>query len=122
MTQSKDIIDDAIAIAMHSMQTMFATTLVRTPGALAFSRDMFLNILILANQKTIYCKREHHVNENLCKANDKRLSFDYAEGQQVMKKVHNLTNLGVRTTGTYTIQHVHVNGNLTIELCPGLLQ
>ncbi len=30
--------------------------------------------------------------------------------------MHDLTKLGVRTEGPYTIEHVHVNGNLTILL------
>ncbi len=36
MTQARDIIDDALATAMHAMQTTIATTLGSTPGALAF--------------------------------------------------------------------------------------
>ena len=82
---------------------------------------MFLNVTLVADWQTIYCKREHHVKQNLRKANAKRRSFDYAEGQQVLKKVHNPKSFGVITTGPYPIQRVHVNGNLTIELRPGLL-
>ncbi len=41
MTQARDIIDNALATAMHAMQTTIATTLGSTPGALAFARDMF---------------------------------------------------------------------------------
>jgi hypothetical protein len=37
MTQARDIIDDSLATAMHAMQTTIATTLRRTPGALAFT-------------------------------------------------------------------------------------
>ncbi len=37
MTQAKDIIDDALATAMHAMRTTVATTLGSTPGALAFA-------------------------------------------------------------------------------------
>ncbi len=44
MTQARDIIDDALATAMHAMQTTIATTLGSTPGALAFAWDMFLNV------------------------------------------------------------------------------
>jgi hypothetical protein len=46
-----------------------------------------------------------------------RHQFDYALGEQVLKKVHNPTKLGVRMEGPYTIEHIHVNGNLTILLC-----
>jgi hypothetical protein len=34
-----------------------------------------------------------------------------------MKKVHDPTKLGVRTEGLYTIERIHINGNLTILLC-----
>ena len=76
ITQAKDIMDDAPATGMHSMQTTVVTTLGSTPDALAFSRDMFLNVPLAADWQKISCKREHHVNENLCKANSKRRSFD----------------------------------------------
>jgi hypothetical protein len=37
MTQARYIIDNALATAMHAMQTTVATTLGSTPGALVFS-------------------------------------------------------------------------------------
>jgi hypothetical protein len=37
MTQTRDIIDNALANGMHAMQTTIATTLGSTPGALAFA-------------------------------------------------------------------------------------
>ncbi len=37
MTQAIDIIDNALATAMHAKQTTIATTLGITPGALAFA-------------------------------------------------------------------------------------
>ncbi len=74
---------------------------------------MFLNVLLVRT-------REHHVNENLQCTNRKQRQYDYALGQQVLKKVHNPTKLRVRTEGPYTIEHIHVNGNLTILLCEGI--
>ena len=53
MTQARDIIDQALATAMHAMQTTVATTLGSTPGSLTFSRDMFLNIPLIADWKAI---------------------------------------------------------------------
>jgi hypothetical protein len=122
MTQARDIIDDALATAMHAMQTTVATTLGSTPGALAFARDMFLTVLLIADWQAISRTREHHVNENLLRANRKQRQYDYAPGQQVLKKVHNPTKLGVRTEGPYTIEHVHINGNLTILLREGITE
>jgi hypothetical protein len=49
MTQARDIIDDALATAIHSVQTTVATTLESTLGALAFAQDMFLNVSLIAD-------------------------------------------------------------------------
>jgi hypothetical protein len=48
-TQAIDIIDNALATAMHVMQTTVATTLGSNPAALVFARDMFLNVLLIAD-------------------------------------------------------------------------
>ncbi len=82
MTQARDIIDDALATAMHAMQTTVATTLGSTPGALTFARDMLLHISLTAVWQAIARTREHHVNENLRHANRKRRQFDYAPGHK----------------------------------------
>ncbi len=122
MTQARDIIDDALATAMHAMQTTVATTLGSTPGALVFAWDMFLNVPLTADWQAIACTCEHPVNENLWRANRKQRQYDYALGQQGLKKVHNPTKLGVRTEGPYTIEHVHVIGNLSILLHEGITE
>jgi hypothetical protein len=114
MTQARDILDNALATAMHAMQTTVATTLGSTPGTLAFERDMFLNVPLIADWQAIVRTCEHHVNENLRHANWKRHQFDFTLGQQVLKKEHNPTKLGVRKEGPYTIEWVQINGNLTI--------
>ncbi len=71
MTQARDIIDDALATVMHTMQTTIATTLGSTPGALAFAQDIFLNMPLIADWQAIARTCEHHVNENLRRANRK---------------------------------------------------
>ena len=112
--------DDALATAMHAMRTVVATSLGSTSGALAFSRGMLLNILLVADRKTITHVREQRVNENLHRETAKRRSYDYEQGQKVLKLVYKPTKLGRRTFGPFTIQRVHVNGNITMELRPGL--
>jgi hypothetical protein len=64
---------------------------------------MFLNLLLIADWQANACSCDHYVNENLQRANRKQHEFDYALGQQVLKKVHNPTKLGVRTEDPYTI-------------------
>ena len=122
MSTAKDIVDDALATAMHAMRSTVATTLGSAPGSLAFARDMFLNVPLVADWQTIARKREQHVNENLRRANQKRRQYDYAAGESVLKTVHNPTSLGVRTNGPYTIDRVHANGTLTIRLRPGVTE
>jgi hypothetical protein len=83
---------------------------------------MFLNLPLIADWQAIARTREHHVNENLRHANRKQRQYDYAPGQQVLKKVHDPTKLGVRTEGPYTIERIHVNGTLTILLHEGITE
>ncbi len=104
------------------MQTTVATTLGSRPGALAFAQDMFLNMALIADWQAIARTCEHHVNENLGRANRKQCQCDYAPRQQVLKKVHDSTKLEVRTKGPYTIKRIHVNGNLTILLREGITE
>jgi hypothetical protein len=89
---NKDIVDDALATAMHAMRTTVATTLGSAPGSLAFARDMFLNVLLVADWQTFARQTKQHMNKNLRRANKKRRQYDYAiVGQQVLKKAHNPT-------------------------------
>jgi hypothetical protein len=122
LTQARDIVDQALATAMHAMQATTASTLGSTPGALTFSLDMFLNVPLIADLQTIAQHQEQYVNDKLCRTNRKRRQYDYAPGQKVLKKVHNSAKLGVRTTGPYNIEHAHVNGMFTIELHPGITE
>jgi hypothetical protein len=52
-------VDKALAMAMHAMQASVSTTLGSLPGALVFgSRDMFLNIPLIADWHLIAQRRE----------------------------------------------------------------
>ena len=75
---------------------------------------------MIADWQAIAARREQHINDNLRRANQKRRQYDYTAGQKILKKVHNPTKLGVRTSGPYTIQRVHVNGTITIQLRQGI--
>ena len=119
---SKELIAEALSTAMHAMRSSVHTTFGSSPGSLVFNQDMFLNIPLIADWHTITNKREHLVNKNLRRANKKRRRFDYASNQQVLKKLHDPTKLGDRTTGPYKITQVHTNGTITIELRPTLTE
>eukprot|EP00957_Ditylum_brightwellii_P211373 15366102-Ditylum_brightwellii.AAC.1 len=98
MTQAQGIIDQVLATGMHDMQTTIAMMIDSNPGALAFSRDMFLNIPLIADWKAITSCYKQHVNDNLCHDNKKQCQYDYATDQKVLKKVHDPIKLVVRTS------------------------
>jgi hypothetical protein len=78
----------------------FSVKDISAPGALASSRNMFLNVPLIADWRAIARACEHHVNENLQHANRKRQQYDYAVGQRVLKKVHDQTKF--LTLSVYT--------------------
>ena len=51
-----------------------------------------------------------------------RRSYDYIQGQRVLKKRHKPDKLGRLTEGPYVITQVHTNGNVTMELRPGVTE
>jgi hypothetical protein len=84
VTKAKDFINETLSIAMHAMRTGVHTTLGSSPGNLVFNRDMFLNIPLIADWHAITQKREHLVNENLIRENNKRRRYDYVQNQRVL--------------------------------------
>ena len=121
-THANQIIDEALALAMYAMRATVHTTLGSSPGSLVFSRDMFLNIPLVADWHMVTKRREHLINQNLRRENRKRQRWDYQVGQQVLKRVHDPTKLGKRTAGPFEIKQVHVNGTVTMELRPGVTE
>jgi hypothetical protein len=61
MTQARDILNEALATAMHAMQTIIATTVGSAPGSLAFARDMFLKVPLIIDWQAITHTCEYHV-------------------------------------------------------------
>ena len=121
-TQANDIMDEALAMAMYAMRATVHTTLGTSPGAIVFSRDMFLNIPLVADWHMLTKKREHLINYNLRRENKKRRRWDYEVGQDVLKKIHDPTKLGKRHTGPFKISQVHCNGTVSVELRPGITE
>ena len=120
--QAKELVDEALAVAQHALRCAVHTTLGSSPGALVFNRDMFLNIPLMADWQMLTKKREHLVNENLRRANLKRRLFDYKVNQKVLKKLHQPTKIGEWFEGPYNLEQVHVNGTVTMQLCPGVTE
>ena len=119
-TQACNIIDQALANAMHAIRTTIMTRLSEINRSLSFNRHMFLNITLVLDWQAITKHQEQHIIYDLHHANRKQCQYDYALGQQVLKKMHDPTKLGVRNSGPYNIEQGYFNGTLTIELQSGV--
>ena len=118
-----NLVDDALATTMFAMRATISTVLKASPGSLAFNRDMLLNVPLVADWHTIHLHREHLVNDTLLKANAKRINYDYAIGQQVLKYDKTIKGkLNLKTSGPYEILRTHVNGTVTIQLRPDITE
>jgi hypothetical protein len=122
-TQSaEELVDSALATASHALRTTVSSVRRNSPGELVFNRHMFLPIPLIADFEAVQARREMLVHETARQANLKRRHFDYAVGQQVWKRLHKPNKLGQRSTGPHDILQVHTNGNLTIQLRPGVTE
>jgi hypothetical protein len=122
ITNAAQYVDNALSIAMHTMQAGVYSILGSSPGNLVFNRDMFLNIQLIADWHVITQRQEHLIYENLMRENQKRRGYDYTPQQLVLKKKWKPKKLGKRTSSPYKIVQVHVNGTVTIQLRPGLTE
>ena len=92
-----------------------------TPGGLAFSRDMLLNVPLIADWKAIQKNMEKIVNKALLKSNQKRINYDYHIRQKILKYDNSIAGkLESKRTGPFEISQVHTNGTVTILLHPGI--
>jgi hypothetical protein len=111
---AKEFVDEALSIVMHAMRIGIHTTLGSSPGNLVFNRDMFLNIPLTANWHAITLQREHLIDENLIRENQKRRRYDYLLQQRILKKRWKPCKLDKRMSGSYRVLQTHVNGTVTI--------
>ena len=95
-----NLVEDALAAAMHSLLATVSTTLKATPGWLSFSREMLMNVPLIADLLAIQNHREQLVNKALLKSNKKRINYDYHVGQKILKYDNSITGkLALKTTG-----------------------
>ena len=123
MLQASDLMDNCLATAMHATRVVASSAIDKmTPGALAFQRDMHLDVPLVADIIAISQKRELAVNESLRKANLQRRSYDYSVNDQVLVRAYNPDKLDPRFSGPYPVTRVHANGTLTIQRAPNVTE
>jgi transposase InsO family protein len=114
-SEANALIDSVLQTAAYAARAAIHTTLGTTPGAIAFQRDMILNIPLIADFKLLQEKRQLRINENLQRMNSRRITHDYQPGDKVWTRIHRPTKLQPRYTGPFTILRVHTNGTVTIK-------
>lgn len=75
--QAAQVMDNALATCMHATQWAVHEDLQTSPEALVFRRDMFVDILIMANFIAIRNRRQQLVDQNLMRHNRKRYDYHY---------------------------------------------
>ena len=80
------LVDEQLAAASHAIQTNVSQVTGYSPGALAFHRDMFLDVPLMADLLAIREHRQLAVDENLRRVNAKCSSYNYRIADNVLKK------------------------------------
>ena len=114
-------LDYALATASYALRSSCHRTMGLSPGAVVFHRDMLIDVPFIADLLLLRNKRQALIDYNLRRENNRRRTFDYQVGQQVLELVPNPHKLGFRTRGPFSIVQVHANGTLTIRRSPVLM-
>ena len=89
-----------------------------SPGAVAFQRDMNLNLPLIVDIHLLHKYRQHKIDEALVRANINRIPHEYAVGERVYKKVYHSSSQKAKPIyrGPYEILRVHTNNTVTIKI------
>ena len=116
------MLDLALANTMFATRAAIHGTLKASPGSLAFSRDMILDIPYVADWMLIQERRQQLIDRRLIAANRRRFSYDYRVGDEILKLNYKPDKLAPRARGPFPIVAVHTNGTLTIQINPNTLE
>ena len=119
------VIRETLATAMHACRAASSSALgFNSPGSLAFGRDMFLDIPLIADVMAVNRNRQLLVDRRLLRENAKRILHDYAVGDLVWKKMYlgHSDKLLPTREGPYRIDQVYTNGTVLIRLAPNMVE
>ena len=115
VAQAYEVIDTALASAQFAVRASVHRTLGLSPGAMVFQRDMFHPIPLLVNYNELRDRRQHVIDYNNRRANQRRRFLDYQPGQEVLVLTYQPDKTEPRATGPFRIASVHVNGTVSIQ-------
>lgn len=113
-------INSACQTAACAARTAVHTTVKLASGAIAFHRNMTLNTPLIVDFELLCQRRQALTDENLIRANVKRVDFDYQPNQQVSWLSNVSKKLDTPHKAPHTIESVHTNGTVAVRLTPNL--
>ena len=112
------MMDNAFASCVHSMRIAVNGTLRTSPGALAFNRDMMVDVPLVHNLMAIRDRRQKLIDENLRRVNAKRINYNFSVGDEVMVDEYDPVKICRRKHGPYRIVRVFTNNCVRVQLSP----
>jgi hypothetical protein len=109
------LVDAALANAMYATRASFHSGIQTTPGALAFHRNMVMNIPMMSDLTLVQQNRQRLIDQRLIESNRKHFSYDYQIYQEALKLEYKPDKLAPCATSPYQITSVHTNGTITIH-------
>ena len=119
---ANQLVDTALSNCLFATRATINGTLEASPGSLAFSRDMILDISLMADWKLLQQRRQQLIDNRLMAADCHRFSHDYHTGDNILKLEYKPDKLERRAHGPYRIEAVHTNGTVTIRLTPHVIE
>ena len=120
--QANQIIENALATAVHATRCAVAQSIGTSPGNLVFRRDMFIDLPLVADLVDIQQRRQLKIDENLRRQNQKRREYHFHIGQPVLIKTITPSKLEPRAHGPYPIVQTYTNGTVDIARTPHVLE
>ena len=118
---AENMVDYALQTAAYALRATIKRTTGVSPGAVIFHRDMLHDLPFVADLLLLKDKKQALIDYNLRRENQKRRTFDYQPGQQVLEILPDPKKLGRLTAGPFPIERVHCNGTVTIRRSPNVV-
>ena len=115
-------IDNALARAMYATRVSNNNAIATSPGAMVFNRDMFVDVPLISDLASIRDRRQHLVDDNLRRQNQKRIQHNYAVSDLVLLKTYDPKKLEERCHGPYPIIQVYTNGTVEVLRSHNLIE
>ena len=113
-------IDNALSTCVHALRCAVNHTMKTSPGAIAFNRDMLMNVQLLSDLDAIRGRKQQQIDNNIKHSNKTRIDYNYQVGDMVKLRVYDPSKLQERFKGPYRITQVFTNGTVHLLTKPGI--